>query len=183
MSRYHTLEQAAQQLSRGAVIAYPTEAVFGLGCLPTCNAAVDKILQLKGRKPNQGLIVIAAAVEQLQSLIALSPEEITKITVSSWPGPHTWVFPASELAPKRVRGLHNTVAVRVTAHPTAAALCKLAGPLVSTSANPHSMPPAKSAQEVADYFGAQIDAILDGPVDPNLEPTPIRSALDGTQIR
>ncbi|OZB81712.1 MAG: tRNA threonylcarbamoyladenosine biosynthesis protein RimN, partial [Halothiobacillus sp. 13-55-253] len=113
------LRQTGQILSQGGVIAYPTEAVFGLGCDPLDAIAVERILTLKQRDWRKGLILLAANLEQLHPWISLSPEELAKIS-AHWPGPATWVVPASQNTPDWITGGRDEVAVRVTAHPVAA---------------------------------------------------------------
>jgi len=103
---------------------------------------------------------------------------------ASWPGPHTWIFPRSAAVPDWVVGAHAGIALRVTAHEPAAALCRAyGGALVSTSANPHGRPPAKSAQTVRDYFGDMLAGLLDAPLGAQDRPTTIRDALTGAIIR
>ena len=92
------LQQAVKILQTGGLIAYPTEAVYGLGCDPFNRAAVSRLCALKKRDANAGFILIAANWKQIESLIETSkipPEQMRKIQ-STWLGPVTWVFPASE---------------------------------------------------------------------------------------
>lgn len=177
------LATACNAIRTGGVIAYPTEAVYGLGCDPWNEAAVLRILALKQRAVAQGLIVIAAAVEQLASLLAPLTPEIAARVLPSWPGPVTWLVPAAAECPRWLTGNHATLAVRVTAHPLAAALCERAGPLVSTSANPHGQPPARDAQTVRSYFPTGLDYVLDGAVGDTGRPSEIRDAASGRIIR
>jgi L-threonylcarbamoyladenylate synthase len=103
---------------------------------------------------------------------------------ATWPGPHTWIFPRAADAPAWLAGGHSGIAVRVTAHALAAELCRAFGAaLVSTSANRHGEPPARSSADVAHMFGAEIDAILNGPLGGLERPTPIRDAMTGATVR
>jgi len=103
---------------------------------------------------------------------------------ASWPGPNTWIFPRTAAVPAWVAGGHAGIALRVTAHAPAAALCRAyGGALVSTSANPHGSPPARSAATVLDYFGGALDGVLDAPLGGQERPTVIRDALTGAIIR
>jgi len=177
------LATARNIIKNGGVIAYPTEAVYGLGCDPFNQAAVQRILALKQRDVVQGLIVIAESVAQLADLIApLTPDMAARV-LPSWPGPITWLVPAAARCPRWLTGNHVTLAVRVTAHPPAAALCRAAGPLVSTSANPHGQPPARDAQTVRRYFPDGLDYVLDGAVGTAGRPSEIRDAASGAIIR
>lgn len=151
MSRELSLEQATAALRRGEIVAYPTEAVWGLGCDPFDAAAVQRLLALKQRPQAKGVILIAAGIEQLLPWIDLAglPDARRVELLASWPGPHTWTVPCRESVPDWLRGEHDSLAVRVTAHPLAAALCRaFDGPLVSTSANLAGAPPARRVEEL-----------------------------------
>lgn len=178
------LSQAARSIHQGGVIAYPTEAVFGLGCDPLNPEAVQRILEIKQRDIAKGLILIAADIEQLTPFIAPLEDTALATVQKDWPGPHTWLLPARPETPRWLRGDHDTIAVRVTAHPLAAALCRAAGhALVSTSANPSSRPPARHTLQVRRYFPHELDAVLAGAVGKETGPTPIRDLASGQWTR
>lgn len=177
------LRVTGQILSEGGVIAYPTEAVFGLGCDPLDEIAVERILTLKQRDWRKGLILLAADLQQLQPWISLPSEELARIG-AHWPGPATWVVPTSQNTPDWITGGRDEVAVRVTAHPVASAIAQAAHTaIVSTSANPAQRPPARSALAVRRYFGDQLDGVVAGPVDTRAQPTPIRHWRSGEWLR
>lgn len=166
------------------MLAYPTEAVYGLGCDPLDPQAVKKILRLKRRPVEKGLILIAADFNQLRPFLAEIPREILDPVMATWPGPNTWLLPAAAGLPTWIRGHHATVAVRVTAHPVAAALCRACdSALISTSANPGAFPPARSTLGVRRYFDDEIDLILAGQLGGLKRPTPIRNALNRGVVR
>lgn len=179
--RLHT---AVRAIRSGGIIAYPTEAVYGLGCDPYHEQAVRRLLALKRRPARKGLILIAADFAQLEPFLQpLSPFDRTQLA-ATWPGPHTWLIPARPTTPSWLRGQHDTLAVRVTAHPLAAALCRACGyPLVSTSANLSGRPPARSALAVRRQLGRQLDYILAGLVGGAAQPTTIRDLRTGLRIR
>jgi L-threonylcarbamoyladenylate synthase len=180
------LDRAAALLHDGGVLAYPTEAVFGLGCDPHDRIAFEQLFALKQRPPTQGVLLIAADFGQVERYIDLAavPEAVLQQVRASWPGPNTWIFPRSVVVPDWVAGNHAGIALRVTAHAPAAALCRaFGGALVSTSANPHGQPPARAGQVVANYFGDALDGLLDAPLGGQLSPTVIRDALSGAIIR
>jgi len=180
------LDAAAALLHGGGVLAYPTEAVFGLGCDPHDRAAFERIFALKQRPPTQGVLLIAADFAQVERYIELAavPDDAMRRAQASWPGPHTWIFPRSSAVPAWVAGGHAGIALRVTAHEPAAALCRaFGGALVSTSANPHGQAPARSAQAVAACFGDELDGLLDAPLGFQATPTVIRDVLSGAIIR
>lgn len=179
-------QQGADLLRRGGIVAYPTEAVWGLGCDPFDAAALRRLLELKQRPLAKGLILIAASLEQLQPLLALDelPSERRTAVLSSWPGPHTWALPCSPRVPESLRGAHATLAARVTAHPVAAALCRAFGaPLVSTSANPAGAAPPRHRDELDPALARRLDGILAGETGGLDRPTPIRDARSGEVLR
>ncbi|MCB1666933.1 MAG: Sua5/YciO/YrdC/YwlC family protein [Pseudomonadales bacterium] len=181
---HHRVQLAAQALRAGAVVGYPTEAVWGLGCDPFCLSAVARILAMKRRDASMGLILIAASVSQLEPFLKGLTESQRLQLAASWPGPNTWLIPDNGTAPGWITGGRSTLAVRVTDHPLAAALCKaFGGPLVSTSANPHGLPPAKSALKLKSYFRGSVDDLLPGQVGSAAKPTRIRDLITGDTIR
>jgi L-threonylcarbamoyladenylate synthase len=177
---------AAKVLKNGGIVAYPTEAVFGLGCDLFNPNALSKLLQLKNRTSQKGLILISDCFEKFRPFIAEVPEEKLALACATWPGPYTWVFPANiEFVPEMVRGAHQTVAIRVTNHPIARALCEAFGdtPLVSTSANLSSQSPLISAKSVEAFFGKKLDYVLQGETAGLLTPTRICDVLTGRILR
>ncbi|MEO7149753.1 MAG: L-threonylcarbamoyladenylate synthase [Rhodanobacteraceae bacterium] len=178
------IESAANLLRAGGVLAYPTEAVFGLGCDPDNRAAFERLFEIKQRPPEQGVLLIAADFEQIAEWIGDAPTEALDRARATWPGPYTWVFPRSPRVPDWIAGSHPGIALRVTAHPPAAALCvAFGGAIVSTSANRHGQAPARNAEEIAAMFGDQLVAVLDGPTGGLEKPTPLADALTGAMIR
>ena len=179
-----SLRQAARCVHGGGVIAYPTEAVYGLGCDPLDADAVGRLLRLKGRPPDKGLILIAADFGQLRPFIRpLSAAKMGPI-LDSWPGPHTWLLPAATDLPPWITGGQRLLAVRVTAHPLAAALCRACRtPLVSTSANRSGQPPQRTPLGVRRTFGTAVDCILHGDTGGRERPSTIRNGVTGETIR
>lgn len=181
---YWHIDCAARAVRHRGVIAYPTEAVFGLGCAPCYPGAVQRILALKRRSPAKGLIVVGSELSQLLGLIDLDALGSDKERVlASWPGAVTWVIPARPGVPDWLTGTHPGLAVRLSAHPQVRALCDRVGALVSTSANPEGAPPARDARRVRAYFGDALDYILPGNVGGRRSPTEIRDARSGAVLR
>ncbi|HEY8683190.1 MAG TPA: Sua5/YciO/YrdC/YwlC family protein, partial [Rhodanobacter sp.] len=148
--------------------------------------AFERLFTLKQRPPTQGVLLIAASFAQIERYIELAavPAEILLQVQAGWPGPHTWIFPRSAEVPAWIAGTHDGIALRVTAHEPAAALCRaFGGALVSTSANLHGQPPARSAPGVKDSFGDALDGLLDAPLGGQASPSVIRDALSGAIIR
>ena len=174
------LRHAAQVIRQGGIVAYATEYCFGLGCDPFNRDAVFRLLHLKRRSVKKGLIVLAADHEQLTRYL----QEIPASVSATWPGPHTWLLTPHARVPAWVRGRHEKIAARVTAHAQAQALCRTAGmTIISTSANRGGEVPARNYREVARRFGKDVDFILPGKVGTAPAPTPIRDATTGKLIR
>lgn len=175
---------ACRVLAAGGIIAYPTEAVFGLGCDPANATAVERLLALKRRPMDKGLILIAATQEQLAPWILPTEPAMQTRLDATWPGAVTWLLPAAPSCPRTLRGAHDTLAARVTAHPSTQALCRhWAGALISTSANRTGEEPARDGDGVRERFGAGVDYVIDGPTGGASRPTPIRDARSGETLR
>ncbi|MBT8409847.1 MAG: Sua5/YciO/YrdC/YwlC family protein, partial [Alphaproteobacteria bacterium] len=127
MTTAFQIRQAALALRAGGVVAYPTEAVFGIGCDPLNPHAVAQLLALKRRPFDKGLILLAAHRSQLDYFVADLPPDVEDRVAPTWPGPVTWVLPARPATPEWITGGRDTVAVRVTAHPVAKRLSAAAG--------------------------------------------------------
>jgi L-threonylcarbamoyladenylate synthase len=178
--------QIIRDLHLGHVIAYPTEAVFGLGCDPDNQQAVSKVLAIKQRPVAKGLILIAATFEQLHPYVDLTQLTNCQIDIikASWPGGTTWVMPSSVKTPAWITGEHTSVAVRVSSHPVVRQLCQQFGkPLVSTSANLAGQPAIINIDTLRHELGQQVSHIIPGLVNTNLQPSKIIDALSGTVYR
>lgn len=175
---------AVKTMRAGGVIAYPTEAVYGFGCDPFNQTAVLKLLALKKRNPRKGLILVASCFEQIKPLITpIAPQLLTHV-LETWPGPVTWVFPASDAVPAWVRGDHQTIALRVSAHPIVQQLCdQFCGPIVSTSANLEGELPTRDYRFTQIAFKNAVDFIINGSVGKLSRPTTIRDAITHEILR
>lgn len=184
-----SLEQAVLCLQQGDVLAYPTEAVWGLGCDPFQQDAFNKILQLKQRPIEKGVILLSESIERIEPLLMMLDTEIRQQIIASWQHQDrdsratTWLLPVNSNIPAWIYGQHDRVAIRVTQHTLCQQLCQaLDQLLVSTSANPAGENPAKTAQQVADYFPENL-AILQGELGKSPEPSRILDAVTGQVIR
>ena len=183
MSDFH-LRTARRVLREGGIVAYPTEAVYGLGCDPYNARAVIRLLELKQRSWKKGLILIASHRHQLDPWLEPVGLSVEQQLEKTWPGPVTWLLPARPEVPIWLRGEHTTLAVRVTAHPLAAALCDaFGGPIVSTSANFAEHRAARSVLQLQRAMGEKIDYILHGEIGEQSKPTEIRDAQSGRIVR
>ncbi|MCU4675882.1 L-threonylcarbamoyladenylate synthase [Catenovulum sp. 2E275] len=172
--------QAVEALNQGGVIAYPTESCFGLGCDPDNQQAVNKILELKQRPVDKGVILIASDYSQLTRYVDDNaiPQDKRYHVFSHWPGPFTLLLPVKKGVSELLTGQFNTLAVRVTAHPIARELCRQFGkPIVSTSANLSGQDSLKSANAVKSVFQSQVDYILDGALGESDKPSTIINPL------
>lgn len=177
------LRRAIRTLNEGGVIAYPTEAVYGLGCDPLDLDAVLRLLEIKGRAIEKGLILIAADQSQLAPFIETPTRDVEQQLRASWPGPVTWILPTRGETPYWLRGRHTGLAVRVTAHPLAAELCRaFGGPIVSTSANVAGRPAARTALQ-AQLRCPGVDHIVHGRTSGLARPSEIRDASTDATLR
>ncbi len=174
---------AIRKINSGELIAYPTEAVYGLGCDPLNRTAVLNLLSLKQRPIEKGLILIASSLAQLTPYLQLNDNIVSRIQ-STWPGPITWVIPAQAWVPEWLTGEHSSLAVRVTSHPVARLLCEKNGsPIVSTSANISTKSPATSSWAVPKKTGFKSLFILSGQVGDMKQATPIYDVQNNSKIR
>ena len=175
------IARAADALLGGGVIAYPTEGVFGLGCMPDDVDALLRLLAIKQRDPAKGLILIASNEEQLQGWIdpdcgAMPPAEPSS--------PITWIAPPGPRASELIRGENEGVAVRLTRSPIAAAICDaVSSPIVSTSANLTGEPAPRNQFELRRNFAACVDYIAPGDCGPSSGPSEIRDLVTGDTLR
>jgi L-threonylcarbamoyladenylate synthase len=157
------IQRAVDVMRLGGVIAYPTEAVWGLGCDPGNEAAVRRLLEMKDRAVSKGLILVTGQMAQVMPALTTLTETQAARVLSSWPGPVTWLIPDKWETPRWIKGDFHSIALRVSDHPVIAALsARFGGPLISTSANPSGRPAALSLLRVRQYFGAQLGYIVPG---------------------
>ena len=157
------INQAAEIVKNGGLIAYPTETVYGLGADPYNAEAIQKIFIAKGRAEDKGIILLIRGVDDLSTLVRAVSPTAQMLIDAFWPGPLTLVFRANpDLSPALLGG-RDTVALRHSSSPIATRLLTaLGGPLTSTSANRSTEPPGRSASEVQNALGEHLDLILDG---------------------
>lgn len=188
MQNIVSLEQAVHLLKQGEVLAYPTEAVWGLGCDPYNENAFTKILQLKQRPIEKGVILLASDIQQVDFLFQSLPKSRYQEIIQSWSvATHqqatTWLFPITTHIPQWIVGQHSKVAVRVTQHPLSQALCQsFANFIVSTSANPSGLSPATTLTQAQHYFKDDV-FYVDGRLGQQSKPSRIIDAETGIILR
>ena len=178
--------RAAALLRSGGIVAYPTEGVWGLGCDPGNPRAVERLLELKQRDVRKGLILVAGAESQLAAFVdgTRLPEGRLAEIRASWPGPNTWIMPATTTAPGWITGEHEGIAVRVSAHPVVVALCAaFGGALVSTSANRAGQPAARDRHALDLLLMKSIDGLVVGETGGRDGPSVIRDGMSGAVLR
>ncbi|HHL19682.1 MAG TPA: tRNA threonylcarbamoyladenosine biosynthesis protein RimN [Thiothrix sp.] len=178
------IDDIASLIKQKGIIAYPTEAVFGLGGDPQCEYSIQRILTIKQRSASKGLILIAASLKQLAPYIQPLTNKATQRIQAIAPHPTTWLVPASQNTSSLLTGEHKTLAIRLTQHPSCIALCNTLGhPLISTSANPTGLPPAITINQVKTYFPFSIDGILKASLGHATSPSEIRDLRSNQRIR
>jgi L-threonylcarbamoyladenylate synthase len=180
----HSLVQAARCLSSGGILAYPTEAVFGIGCLPAFTESLEQIRRIKQRHEGQGLILITDRPERLAPyILPLSAAQQARIRRQGG-RPRTWLVPARPECPQALRGHSPYLAIRISGHPVVRRLCQLTGSaLVSTSANRRGQPPAINVDQVQSKLGLHLDCILDAPLGKARTVSEIRHLHTGQRFR
>ncbi|MCP3851331.1 MAG: tRNA threonylcarbamoyladenosine biosynthesis protein RimN [Gammaproteobacteria bacterium] len=179
-----SIHHAAKILMQGGLIAYPTEAVFGLGCLPDRHDTIQRLLELKKRPKEKGLILLASDLSQLSPYLSPIEPEILKKINASWPGPTTWILPTPKETSPLIRGIFETIAVRISAHPVVRELCTLCqSALISTSANISGESMSYTAHDVRQHFDNHLDYILDEALGNSKNPSTIKNALTDQVIR
>jgi len=180
------IEEAAQTFAQGGIIAYPTEAVFGLGCDPDNNSAIERLLSLKQRSVDKGFILLASDYSQLQPYIdesAISEQQKVQI-LSRWPGAITQVLPINKNISPLLSGVYKTIAVRITQHPDVITLCRKTGKaIISTSANLSGQPAATTWQSVIQQFPTQLDYLIKTATLGNKNPSIIIDGISSKVLR
>ncbi len=180
-----SIREGIDELNNGEIIAYPTEGVYGIGCNARNLKSVIKIAELKQRPIEKGMIILISDLKIIKDWIVGLPEEEIKKLYTEYSGyTYTWLLPKSLNCPYEVSGDSDCLAVRITQHPVAKALClSLNAPLISTSANPQSLPSAKTVEEVSKYFNGKISGIVSGEVGSLRDATRIQNIKTDQFIR
>jgi len=176
------IDEAADVLRTGGVLAYPTDTLYGLAVDPRRDPSVRRLFEVKARDRASAVTLIAADLAQAQKAGTFDASELA-LARALWPGPLTIVVPASESLSKRLSGDLGTVGVRVPAHAVARALAASFGWCVTaTSANISGRPPALTADEVAAALADRIDALVDAGPTPGGPPSTIVEVAEGRLV-
>ncbi|MCX8195831.1 MAG: L-threonylcarbamoyladenylate synthase [Acidilobaceae archaeon] len=153
---------AAEVIRRGGLVAFPTETVYGLGADALNEAAVRRIYAVKGRPPDNPIIVHVHEIGQLELLSSYVPEKAYRLAERLWPGPLTLLVRKSPRVPYAVTAGLETVAVRMPAHPVALKLIELSAPIAAPSANISGRPSPTRGEHVVKDLSSKIEVIIDG---------------------
>lgn len=175
-----TLWLAADAILRGAVVAFPTDTFYGLGCSLMDASAVEMLYRLKRRPKDLAIISLISDPSDVEVLADRVPEVADQLMRRFWPGPLSLVFQASPFVPQKSRGPGDTVALRYPNHVLSVSLVRaVGGPIVASSANLSGQPPARTAEEVARIFGNQLALVLDGGPSQATEPSTLADVSRG----
>ena len=174
------IEQAANILKNGGLVAFPTETVYGLGADALDYNAANNIYTAKGRPSDNPLIVHISKEYNLNSLVKEIPEKAKILINKFWPGPLTIVFNKNSNIPDNITGGLDTVAIRIPSNAIAYKIIEKAGiPIAAPSANTSTRPSPTSAEHVIEDLNGKIDMIIDGgTVSIGLESTVIDITTD-----
>lgn len=179
-------KSAIDAFNNGGIIAYPTEAVFGIGCDPDNEEALQRLLLLKQRSPEKGLILLASDFSQLLPYVDtsdMSEEQLTTM-LSRWPNGITQVLIKNKGISPLLSGKFDSIAVRVTDQPDVVALCSQVNrPIVSTSANLSGLAPAITWQTLDPQLTSQLDYVIKGATLGFDKPSTIIDVITGEQFR
>jgi len=188
IERYHPAElnavcaQVSTTLRQGGIVAIPTETYYGLGVDPFNSAALRRLAKVKGRSDEKPVLLLIGAPKQLSALVEQVPPVATVLMEAFWPGPLTIVFPARTDVHELVTAGTGTVGVRWTSLTALSDILQLVGPLTGTSANRSGEMPGRTAREVQQTLGEEVDLIIDAGTMPGGLPSTVIQVRGQTQI-
>ena len=169
-------------IERGGILAVPTETFYGLGVNPLDSAALARLTAVKGRSERMPILVLIAALRDLSLFVENVPHAASMLMEVFWPGALTILFPARSSVPGAVTGGSGRLGLRLSSCQPLRELLECVGPLTGTSANRTGAAPARTAQEVQDTLGQDVDAILDAGPTPGGLPSTVVEAVEGVRI-
>jgi L-threonylcarbamoyladenylate synthase len=166
------LDKAASIISGGGIVAFPTESFYGLGVDATSPEAIGRLIKVKKRDPGLPILILVSSISEVSRYSASIPPEAEKLGKTFWPGGLTLVFQSSPVLPSALTAGTKKIGIRVSSHPVASALTKaLNVPITGTSANISGRPPCTRAEQVIEWFGDEVDLILDGGITKGKRPS------------
>ncbi len=175
------LVRGHQILQAGGVIAFPTDTVYGLGCLVTEADSIDRLFEIKGRDTNKAIAVLIGNVDHLTRVTVGLGDNARRLVKEFWPGALTLIVPRKPGLPANLSPL-PTIGVRMPNHAFAQELLQNNGPLATTSANLSGLPSPVTAQDVLDQLADRVDLVLDGGPCPGGVPSTVVDCT-GTELR
>lgn len=156
------LNEAAKIISEGGIVAFPTESFYGLGVDATDPNAVKRLFGVKKRDPDLPILILISSLRELPKYATSIPSQAKRIGKKFWPGGLTIIFQSSPVLPSVLTAGKGKIGIRISGHSLANALSRaLSIPITGTSANISGMPPCIMANQVVEYFGDDVDLILD----------------------
>ena len=175
--------RASEVIAKGGVIAFRTDTFYGLGANPFNPLAVARVRELKGREDDKPILLLISDRDQVERLIVDPSEAFTRAAEEFWPGPLTIIGAAVAALPEAITAGTGTVGIRLPGEEQVRELVRECGGVVTaTSANPSGREPARSANEVADYFPVGLDLIIDGGEVKVTEPSTVLDALNSPRV-
>lgn len=174
------LRVAAEAMKKGGVVIYPTETVYGIGCIPSDPDASMRICEIKGRAENP-LPLVCSDTEMARRIVQFNGAA-EKLAKAFWPGPLMFILPAKVVYPMWVTHGKKTLGLRVPGSEITRKLAEYAGGvIVSTSANKSGEPPTETAKEANSQTGFKVDVVVDGGPSPGGDPSTILD-LSGNEM-
>ena len=157
------IQQAADTLQRGGLVAFPTDTLYALGADALSADAIERVHTIKGRHQGKPLSVLVPSVEAIEALDVSLSDRVRDLMVRFWPGALTVIVKSSSRFPTVLGAATGTVGLRIPGGAVARALlAAFGGPIIGTSANKAGGPDPGDAKTVQRAIGGQIDLILDG---------------------
>jgi len=156
------IEAAAAVVRRGGIVLYPTDTVYGLGCSGLKADALARLFELKQRPPDRGVLLLIPELDWVERCARSVPADFFPLAEALWPGPVTFLLPASPRLPDLISGGAGKVGLRQPELPYLRSWLEAIGePLVSTSANISGKPKPQSVEELTTLFWGRVDLFVE----------------------
>ena len=174
----NALPLALNILKSGGLVAFPTDTVYGIGCLAFDGRAIELIYVAKDRPIEKAIPILIADTDDMEKVGVDIPRTAYRLAARFWPGPLTCIIPKQPTLPEAVSAT-STVGVRVPDHEAARALLHAAGPMAVTSANISGGQSPSTAEEVFAQLNGRIPLIIDGGRTPGGVPSTVVDCSTG----